>query len=112
MYGQVLYYISMVKQETTEGRKMDTNTNMSPRLIHIQDETTRRKLQHLRYSCWLEAKINGQVELDGGATNCESYAPTEADCIWIVGELGFKPTREEWLSVDGIGWVGSDHCSN
>lgn len=40
----------------------------------------------------------------------ETWKPTEADLDWIVDQLGFKPTREEWKKA-GLEWVGGQHCS-
>lgn len=45
-----------------------------------------------------------------GAVNWERLDLTQADCDWIVGELGRKPSRDEWFDA-GYEYVGSRHIS-
>jgi len=40
------------------------------------------------------------------------WEPVAADLEYVVEELGYKPTRDEWLALPGVGWIGGEHCAD
>jgi len=63
------------------------------------------RIKGLLADCRSEARKQGWTGSDA------SYEYTAYDMAWITGQLGYKPSREDWEQA-GLRYVGSEHVAS